>query len=112
MTIATLLGLVDRNPSSGDKMGIKFFAAAFALFAAIAPASANVLEVTITGTVSSGTDVYGLFGVVGADMTGVQFTANYSVDLAGANVYIFDGGVRDLRDPWTLAQQTASGDLA
>jgi hypothetical protein len=71
-------------------MGIKILAAGFALFAIITPASANVVTVTATGTVSSGADTtgdtYGLFGPVGSDLTGAQFTVVYTFDLSDAAV--------------------------
>ena len=87
-------------------MILKFLAAALALFATIAPASADVMNVTITGTVSSGTDVYDLFGAAGADMTGAQFTADYSVDLANPSVIIFDGGVKGGGGPAAIVDFT------
>jgi hypothetical protein len=72
------------------RMGIKILAAGFALFAIITPASANVVTVTATGTVSSGADTtgntYGLFGPVGSDLTGAQFTVVYTFDLNDAAV--------------------------
>ena len=87
-------------------MSVKFLAAALALFAIITPASANVLDVTVTGTVSGGTDVYSLFGPPGADMTGAQFTANYSVDLANPSVVTFDGGVKGNGGPAAIVDFT------
>jgi hypothetical protein len=74
-------------------MSLKFLAAAFALFAIIAPASADVVTVTATGTVSSGADTYGLFGTVGSDLTGTQFTAVYTFNLSDAtNTQTFPNG--------------------
>lgn len=51
---------------------------------AITPASANVVTVITTGTVTSGADTFGMFGAVGSDLTGAQFTATYTFDLSDA----------------------------
>ena len=76
-------------------MGIKFFAAALALFAIIKPASADVVTVTVTGTVFNAVespgivvspadttaDIYGLFGAAGSNLTGAPFTVVYTFDI-------------------------------
>jgi hypothetical protein len=61
------------------------FGAGLALFAGIAPASADVVTLISTGTVSDGADTYGLFGTVGSDLTGATFTAVYTFDLSNPN---------------------------
>jgi hypothetical protein len=75
---------------------VKILVAGIAVVAALTPASANVLDVTVTGTVYSGgdttADTYGLFGAVGSNLVGAQFTAVYSFDLTGAYFNSFGDG--------------------
>jgi hypothetical protein len=65
-------------------MGIKFFTAAIALFAIITPASADVVTLITSGTITSGADTYGAFGTIGSDLRGLQFAATYTFDLSDA----------------------------
>lgn len=51
-----------------------------ALLGLAAQASAAVVTVTYSGTVSSGTDYAGLFGVAGASLTGLAFTSVQAFD--------------------------------
>jgi PEP-CTERM motif len=77
------------------RMGVKILAAGFALFAIITPASADVVTVTVTGTVFNAVespgivvspadttaDIYGLFGTPGSNLTGAPFTVVYTFDV-------------------------------
>ena len=47
-----------------------------------APASANIVYVTVTGTVTSGTDVNGDFGTAGSSLAGQAYTAQYEFNMA------------------------------
>ena len=50
-----------------------------ALAAFTGPASAATILITYEGTVSSGTDATGLFGMAGSDLTGLSYTAAYTL---------------------------------
>jgi hypothetical protein len=69
-------------------MNNKILTAGIAIVAALSPASANVLDVTFTGTVGNTgdttADTYGLFGAVGSNLVGAQFTATYTFNLGEA----------------------------
>jgi hypothetical protein len=54
-------------------------AALLALFGA-SPASATIVQVTYTGTLSSGFDTSGVFGPPGTDLTNDPYTASYLFD--------------------------------
>jgi hypothetical protein len=45
-----------------------------------APASATIVYITVTGTVTTGTDGSGLFGTIGASLAGDAYTAQYVFD--------------------------------
>lgn len=53
---------------------------AVAMLAGISSASADIITVTWSGTVSGGSDVNGYFGTAGKDLTGQAFTATFVFD--------------------------------
>lgn len=57
-------------------------ASVLSLVAMAAPASAKLIPITYTGTVSSGYDQTGLFGSSGANLSGAAFVATYLFDTA------------------------------
>ena len=61
-------------------MRIAKLAAAAAVLSLAASAAQAAVTITFTGTVKSGVDGAGLFGAVGADLTGLAFTSAYVVD--------------------------------
>jgi hypothetical protein len=63
------------------RTGLGLLAAAIALGVG-GRAAATILVAAFTGTVSSGTDVAGLFGAKGADLTGDAYTAIYTFNTA------------------------------
>jgi hypothetical protein len=54
--------------------------AAAAMLGGVSQASAAIMDVTYTGTVSSGTDTFGLFGKEGANLIGKTWVATYTFD--------------------------------
>jgi hypothetical protein len=65
---------------------------------------ANVFEVTFTGTVSSGTDISGIFAPAGTDMTGASFVSHYAFDTS-LGTHDFDGAI----GPGLLGERVAGG---
>lgn len=62
---------------------------------ATAPASADLIDVTVTGTVGSGIDGAGLFGAAGRDLTGVSYSTLFHIDTSKGKV---TGGVTYIPD--------------
>jgi hypothetical protein len=54
--------------------------AAAVMLGGVSQASAAIMDVTYTGTVSSGTDTFGLFGIAGASLVGSSWVATYTFD--------------------------------
>jgi hypothetical protein len=52
-----------------------------------APASATIVYITVTGTVSDGTDGSGLFGLTGANLAGQAYSTEYAFDTSLGETY-------------------------
>jgi hypothetical protein len=61
--------------------------AAVAMLGGVSQASAAIMDVTYTGTVSYGIDTFGLFGTAGANLTGKSWVATYTFDTSLGNPY-------------------------
>ena len=96
-------------------MKIKLVGLALAIAAAVpAPAAADFVIETFTGTVSSGIDTAGLFGIQGANLAGMSYTATYVFDTgaipasdfnnpAGGSFSLQGGGQSGIASPLTSA---------
>lgn len=78
---------------------------AMAIALGAAPAQALVVQQTYTGSVVSGADVQGLFGVAGADLAGQAFTAVFTVDLSRGNT-----STGPIGGPGSFVQQAGGSD--
>jgi hypothetical protein len=65
---------------------MKAVAAGMMSFVLAHHASADIINITVGGTVHSGSDTTGVFVTVGADLTGASFTLNYTFDSSVAVV--------------------------
>jgi len=78
--------------------GLILGAAGLGLSVLSSPSHAITIQETYTGTVSSGIDVAGLFGAVGADLAGKSYTSTYLFDTSlgtptsGPNFNMLQGG--------------------
>jgi hypothetical protein len=70
------------NINGGLSMNIKLVSlvAAVAMLGGVSQSSAAIMDVTYTGTVSTGWDNLGLFGTKGANLTGKSWVATYTFD--------------------------------
>ena len=80
------------------KLNLLACTTAIALLAGISQASADIITVTWTGTVNSGSDVNGYFGASGTNLAGQNFTATYVFDSAtpGSFASLGSGGTQSL----------------
>jgi hypothetical protein len=63
--------------------------AAVAMLAGVSQASAAIMDVTYTGTVSLGTDTFGVFGIPGRDLAGQSWVATYTFDTLSSPSYSY-----------------------
>lgn len=90
--------------------------ATLASFGLVAPASAALIQETVTGTVSAGRDNTGEFGVANTNLTGASFTAIYSFDTSLGH-YVHDslgsvvsgGPINGSTSPLLSASMTING---
>src|SRR5258708_2146965 len=75
--------------NGGLLMNIKLVSvvAGVAMLGGVAQASAAIMDVTYTATVSSGTDTFGVFGTAGANLTGKPWVATYTFDTLSSPSY-------------------------
>jgi len=68
------------------------FAALFCCAFATTPANATKILVTYTGKMASGVDGVGLFGAPNIDLTGMTFSAEFTLDPATPGATLYDDG--------------------
>ncbi len=68
-----------------SRIGAWLLVAVFA-GAPVAPASAAIIEVTVTGGIGSGIDGAGLFGAVGSDLAGTAYSVLFEIDTSKGKV--------------------------
>jgi hypothetical protein len=77
-----MLKILNAISWKGLSMNIKLVSviAGVAMLGGVSQAAAAIMDVTYTGTVSSGTDYLGVFGTAGANLTGSSWVATYTYD--------------------------------
>jgi hypothetical protein len=99
------------------KTGFAITAAALLLMAGASAADATTLTTTYSGVVSSGSDPLGVFGAMGADLTGEAFSVRYTVNDATPGDTQFFGSLysyvtgNGVADPVTAVVRIGGGSL-
>jgi hypothetical protein len=94
----------------------RFFLLAAPFLVAVTPASAAIVEVTYSGIIRSGSDMTGIFGAPGADLSGDPYSTVYLFDTTlgttttnAAEIAIFGGAVFGTASPSLGAVLTING---
>lgn len=97
------------------KCGAGLFAAML-LLAPDVPAAAVIMQVSLTGAVTSGTDLTGVFGSAGADLAGAAYNASYIYDTDFGALFtdtdfirVYGGSVYGLGTPIVSSSITING---
>jgi hypothetical protein len=91
-------------------------AAALLVAAPGVPAAAVIMQASLSGTVTSGTDLTGVFGSAGADLSGMTYSATYVFDTTRGALFaepgfeqVYGGSVYGLATPIVASSITING---
>jgi hypothetical protein len=106
------------NIMGGLLMNIKLVSvvAAAAMLGGVSQASAAIMDVTYTGTVSYGIDTLGVFGTAGANLAGSSWVATYTFDTSLGHSYsssnyneVYGGSIYNNTSPVLSSMITING---